>query len=122
MSEPLAYLITFRTYGTWLHGDERGSIDRKNNTYKSPLLPANGPLQNAEKSRLQNAPAVLNHEQREVIHRTIQDVCDHRGWELHELNVRTNHVHAVISAGNPPEKVMNDFKSWATRRLRESHL
>jgi len=25
---PLAYLITFRSYGTWLHGDERGSVDR----------------------------------------------------------------------------------------------
>ena len=25
---PLAYLISFRCYGTWLHGDERGSIDR----------------------------------------------------------------------------------------------
>src|SRR6185369_556860 len=23
---PLAYLITFRSYGTWLHGDDRGSI------------------------------------------------------------------------------------------------
>jgi len=22
---PLGYLITFRCYGTWLHGDERGS-------------------------------------------------------------------------------------------------
>ena len=28
---PLAYLITFRTYGTWLHGDERGSIGRTGN-------------------------------------------------------------------------------------------
>ena len=25
---PLAYLITFRTFGTWLHGDDRGSMDR----------------------------------------------------------------------------------------------
>ena len=25
---PLAYLITFRCYGTWLHGDERGSYRR----------------------------------------------------------------------------------------------
>ena len=24
---PLAYLITFNTYGTWLHGDRRGSVD-----------------------------------------------------------------------------------------------
>jgi hypothetical protein len=28
---PLGYLITFRCYGTWLHGDDRGSIDRKAN-------------------------------------------------------------------------------------------
>ncbi len=25
---PLAYLITFRCYGTWLHEDERGATDR----------------------------------------------------------------------------------------------
>jgi hypothetical protein len=25
---PLAYFISFRTYGTWLIGDSRGSIDR----------------------------------------------------------------------------------------------
>ena len=24
---PLGYLITFRTYGTWLHGDKRGSVN-----------------------------------------------------------------------------------------------
>jgi hypothetical protein len=24
---PTAYFITFHTYGTWLHGDERGSTD-----------------------------------------------------------------------------------------------
>src|SRR5712691_1996686 len=26
---PQAYLITFRCYGTWSHGDERGSMRRK---------------------------------------------------------------------------------------------
>jgi hypothetical protein len=25
---PLGYLITFRAYGTWLHGHERGSVDQ----------------------------------------------------------------------------------------------
>ena len=25
---PLAYLITVRSYGTWLHGDERLAVDR----------------------------------------------------------------------------------------------
>ena len=37
----LAYLITFRSYGTWLHGDDRGSIDRFHNRYKSPYIPPN---------------------------------------------------------------------------------
>jgi hypothetical protein len=36
---PLAFLITFRSYGTWLHGDERGSVNRFRNQYKSPRLP-----------------------------------------------------------------------------------
>jgi hypothetical protein len=35
---PLAYLITFRCHGTWLHGDERGSVDRFHNRYKSPCI------------------------------------------------------------------------------------
>jgi len=37
---PLGYLITFRCYGTWLHGDERGSTERYHNIYKSPNIPA----------------------------------------------------------------------------------
>jgi hypothetical protein len=36
---PLAYFITFRSYGSWLHGDERGSVDRSHNQYGSPFLP-----------------------------------------------------------------------------------
>ncbi len=27
-SAPVGFLLTFRCYGTWLHGDERGSLDR----------------------------------------------------------------------------------------------
>jgi len=38
---PLAVFFTFRCYGTWLHGDERG--DRNNNTYGSPRIAANSP-------------------------------------------------------------------------------
>src|SRR5262252_3485283 len=38
---PMGYLITFRSYGTWLHGDRRGSIDRFHNRYKSPCIAPN---------------------------------------------------------------------------------
>ena len=40
--QPLAYLITFRCYGTWFHGENRGSVDRKNyHIYGTPDMPAN---------------------------------------------------------------------------------
>ena len=32
----LAYFSTFRTYGTWLHGDDRGSTDRSHSDWDTP--------------------------------------------------------------------------------------
>jgi len=41
---PLAYLITFRTFGTWLHGDERSSTRRNRKVEsESKLIPVNIP-------------------------------------------------------------------------------
>jgi hypothetical protein len=37
---PIGYLITFRSYGTWLHGDERGSVDRNHRAYGTPMFAA----------------------------------------------------------------------------------
>lgn len=34
----LAYFITFTTYGTWLHGSAKGSVDADHNTYDTPVL------------------------------------------------------------------------------------
>jgi hypothetical protein len=43
-TQPLAFLITFRCYGTWLHGDERGAVDRSSyHRYGTPdMLPIKG--------------------------------------------------------------------------------
>ena len=35
---PKAFLITFSCYGTRLHGDESGSVDRDHNAYHAPFL------------------------------------------------------------------------------------
>jgi hypothetical protein len=41
-TQPLAFPIMFRCYGSWLHGDERGSVDRqKFHRYGTPAMPAN---------------------------------------------------------------------------------
>src|ERR1019366_10599368 len=36
---PLAFFITFTTYGTWLHGRAPGSVDRQHNIPDTPFLP-----------------------------------------------------------------------------------
>jgi REP element-mobilizing transposase RayT len=117
---PIAYLISFRCYGTWLHGDPRGSVDRQHRSYGAPTIEPNEGRRSQEFRRLRHAPVVLSELQRLVVDKTIREVCDRRRWELRALNVRSNHVHAVVAAGVFPERVMNAFKSWSTRRMVES--
>lgn len=47
----------------------------------------------------------------------IREVCEFRGWELAAAQVRTNHIHVVISAAVKPERVMVDLKIRASTRL-----
>ena len=117
---PLGYLITFRSYGTWLHGDERGSIDRFHNRYKSPYLPRGDRRHICNERSLKSQPLILDTDQRKSVESAIREVCNHRQWRLHAINVRTNHVHVVVSIGQTkPERALNAFKAYSTRRMRE---
>jgi REP element-mobilizing transposase RayT len=116
---PLAYLITFRSYGTWLHGDERGSVDRFHNQYGTPYSPPNSARQTQAQHRLDHTPVTLNAEQRESVAQAIRETCDVHKWLLRALNVRTNHVHAVLSTNVRPELALNALKTNATRQLRQ---
>ena len=118
---PLAYLITFRTYGTWLHGDERGSIDRFHNQYSGPRIPTNVNWSKHNTTRLRNEPVKLDAQRRTATEQAIREVCEYRKWILRAINVRTNHVHSVVSIGSSkPEKALNDFKSYSTRKMHET--
>lgn len=115
---PLAYSITFHTYGTWLHGDDRGSVDSDHNLYGDPLLEPDVRRFATAAGQRKHAPVKLDAPSRRIVDAAVRDVARHRGWTLHALHVRTNHVHAVVGATAPPERVLNDFKAWATRALR----
>ena len=117
---PLAYLITFRCYGTWLHGDERGSVDHEQNIYGLPFLPHDEAREDEERLRLKHAPVTLNEAARAIVEQTIPEVCQYRKWQLRALSVRTNHVHTVVAAACHPEKILNDFKTYCTRRMKEA--
>lgn len=62
----------------------------------------------------------LDTRQRDIVERTIAEQCRIRVWRLHAVNCRTQHVHVVVTAPNrDPEVVMDQFKAWCTRRLKE---
>jgi REP element-mobilizing transposase RayT len=113
---PVPYLITFRTYATWFHGDERGSVDRDHNMVGTPVLPPD-PARAATEARAAGVPVELDREMRAQVEQQIREVAEYRCWTIHALNVRSNHVHVVVTADRSPERVMNELKSWCTRRL-----
>jgi REP element-mobilizing transposase RayT len=120
MAEPVAYFITVTTYGTWLHGRSPGSVDREHNEPDTAFLPADVAEEAAQFGRLRQPPYRLDEARRRIVLNTILEVAKHRRWRLWAVHVRSNHVHVIVTPAVPPEKVMADFKAWASRRLREA--
>jgi len=119
---PLAYFITFRTYGTWLHGDKRGSVDRFNNRYGTPRLPPNKLREKYERTLLKQPPVRLNMKQRKVVEESIRKECRRRKWIFWAANARTNHVHSVVTADCGSKQARAILKAVATKTLREQGL
>ena len=122
-SFPLAHLITVRTYGTWLHGDKRLSVDRHGfNVFGQPRRLASAELKRVMIANMTNYALRLNDERRALVKQAIEEVCHHRDYELWAVNVLINHFHVVVSARSKPEPIADAFKSYATRKLREARL
>ncbi len=120
VSEPVGFLITWTCYGTWLYGDDRGSVDRDHNVPGTTFLSANPRRVVGIRKRMPHRAFVLTNAARSVVSETIQAHCHRRGWELLAVNVRSNHVHVVAHfAGVAPERMMGEWKAWSSRRLRE---
>lgn len=120
---PVGYLLTWTCYGTWLHGDDRGSTDRMHNAYGAPFLSTDHTRGRIERNVLTDAPVRLNDTARRVIARIVEDHCRIRGWTLHSLAVRSNHVHVVVTVGDASgERALVEFKAWSTRALRRADI
>ena len=114
MPDPLAFLLTWTTYGTWLPGDERGWILRGKGVQMQNHI-----VQDSARREMTEPACTLNAEQRQLVHQTIIDHCTHRTWHLFVTNVRTNHVHVVVKADREPEDVRDQLKAWCTRKLKD---
>jgi REP element-mobilizing transposase RayT len=62
---------------------------------------------------------ILTSEQRDLVDSVIVKHCNIRKWILHARNVRTNHVHVVVSAAIDGEEIRAQLKAWCSRVLSE---
>ena len=117
------YLITFRCYGAWLHGDERGSVDRRYyNRYGGAKIKSDLETQARKASLLKSESFFLGAAERQVVDVAIREVCGSRGYGLFGLSVRTEHAHIVVSNAGKPERIMDSFKAYSTKALRAAGL
>ena len=123
MATPKGFLLTFRTYGTWLHGDERGSVDTERNCPGTPLIAPAEHWRNWQQARLAYPPMVFDAVMRACVNQAIHEECMFRCWGLVQVNVRTNHAHVVLLASDTtPERMLGHLKSRSTRMLRRQGL
>ena len=53
--------------------------------------------------QLKTKPLILGAHERKVIEEAIAETCGIRKWSLLAFNLRTNHVHTVVSARPEPD-------------------
>jgi REP element-mobilizing transposase RayT len=114
---PIAYFITFSCYGKRLHGEGAETVDRRRNAYDTPFVPPSVAIAEIEEAAMTHPPFILEVGQREIVLRAIQEVCSYRTWRLWAAHVRSDHVHVVAGGQHPAERIMNDFKAYASRAL-----
>lgn len=123
MPAPQAFLLTWTCYGTWLHGDARGSVDRDHSRIGSPILAPDPDREAHEGAIASFEPLKLSGPMRRVVRDAIIEHAAYEAARLFALNVRTNHVHVVLAAAeSEPGRLVGRFKAWCTRRLRAEGL
>ena len=123
-NDPISLFITWTTYGSWLPGDSRGWMKWKvGQRQPQPLL------EDWCKNQMKERAVLLDAQHRQVVEDVVGKHSDIRGWELHAVSVRSNHVHVVVTVvpktGNKDyrvadgvKRIRDELKANATRVLR----
>jgi REP element-mobilizing transposase RayT len=122
------WFLTWRTYGTWLPGDERGFVDpildgrgdRVIHNLPGTPIDADNPQLHHYAQEIMRGPAVyLTSGQTTELLAQFQETARYRGWQLLTVAILANHVHLIVDVkGDPdPAALLRDFKSYGSRRL-----
>lgn len=79
-------------------------------------------LRAAAKSKMVETEFYMSMQDRLKVEETVRSHSETRGWCLHRVHARTNHVHVVNAAHHfRPEAVRDQLKPWCTRMLKRDH-
>jgi REP element-mobilizing transposase RayT len=118
MSKPLAYFLTWTTYGTWLPGDSRGWVNRHREVCDPLVAAPSAALESRARGLMKEDPVLLDEHMRQAVDAALREACLEFHWAVHALEVRSNHVHVVVAACDAsPGKVMGIFKVRGTQAL-----
>ena len=114
---PLGYHITFGTYGTRLHGDARGTVDRLRNKPGDPIIGRNEDWERMERSMLRYAPVMLSEAQRAHVESVLPAICERGGWRFGLVAAQADHVHVLLEAHADGKAIRNWLKRWLGESL-----
>lgn len=115
---PLAYFLTFSTYGARLHGNAEGSVDEQNNKFGAHYVDANANRERHEFQSMKQPPYVMDASEREIVYQSILSLAAERDWVVLAAHVRSTHVHVVIQTEQrDPGRTLSDLKARASRDL-----
>ena len=99
MSDPLAYHLTWRTYGTWLPGDDRGHWSPLFDFY-GHVVEKGGKLNRSDlmtteacRERMKESSKVLDAEERIIVAAKIGEVVREHGIEVYAAAIESTHDH-----------------------------
>jgi len=116
--QPIGLFVTLSAYGNRLHGDERGTVDRWNNSYGAPLLDASDPRRQYEAHVQKHASMTFDATARSIVEAAVAEAAEFRGWRLSACHCRTNHLHVVVGTSDERTKVISQLKTRTTLALR----
>jgi REP element-mobilizing transposase RayT len=114
---PIAYHITWGTYGTRLHGDPRGTVCRDENVFGEPIINADNEWRQEEAARLKFPSRVLSESQRRHVEQIAEGICQRGNWRLRAIAAAPDHVHGLVHALVDGKDVRKWLKRWLSESL-----
>jgi REP element-mobilizing transposase RayT len=119
---PLAYHITWGTYGTRLRYGPRPTVSRKQAQLRTPVLVFEPHLWEREKENLKYLPVLLTSEQMKFIESIVPALCDRGRWTHRASAAGPDHVHVVLTSDHDPDIMRRLLKRWLGQELSRSFL